>query len=38
MVVYGHIHGGEYMDGLINGVEYRYVAADGLDFVPRRLL
>ena len=38
MVVYGHIHSGEFMDGNINGVEYRYVAGDYLSFVPRLLL
>ncbi len=37
MVVYGHIHGGEYMEGAINGTEYRYVAADHLDFTPALL-
>lgn len=37
MAVFGHIHGGEYMDGLINGVEYRYTAADYLNFCPRLL-
>ncbi|MBP5274361.1 MAG: metallophosphoesterase [Abditibacteriota bacterium] len=37
MVVYGHIHGGEFLEGNINGVEYRFVAADRLGFAPLRL-
>lgn len=38
MLVYGHIHMGEYMDGNIDGVEYRYTAGDFLDFKPRLLM
>ena len=38
MLVYGHIHMGEYMDGNINGVEYKYTSADFLDFNPRLLI
>jgi len=35
MLVYGHIHGGQYLEGNINGVEYVYIAADHLDFMPK---
>lgn len=38
MIVYGHIHGGEYIEGNISGVEYRYIAADGIKFRPKLLL
>ena len=38
MLVYGHIHGGEYLEGNINGVEYRYIAADGINVTPKPLI
>lgn len=39
--VFGHIHdsGRDYIfQGIRNGVEYRFVAADGIDFTPLRLV
>ena len=38
---YGHLHGGSHglaMEGLWNGVEYRLVSADRLDFRPLRVI
>lgn len=37
MLVYGHIHGGEYLEGNINGVEYRFISCDGIKFTPKLL-
>ena len=38
ILVYGHIHSGPYLEGDVNGVEYRLVAADHTDFRPVRLV
>lgn len=38
---YGHLHGGSHrlaMEGCVQGVEYRLVSADYLDFVPKKIL
>ena len=37
MIIYGHIHGGQYLEGNIDGTEYRYISSDGLDFCPKLL-
>lgn len=34
ILIYGHIHGGAYLEGDINGIEYRLVAVDHTDFRP----
>ena len=34
ILVYGHIHGGPYLEGDVNGIEYRLVAVDHTDFRP----
>lgn len=34
MVVFGHIHTGYYIEGNVNGVEYRLASADHTDFKP----
>jgi len=34
LVVYGHVHTGFYLEGDVNGVEYRLVSADHVDFRP----
>lgn len=38
MLVYGHIHGGEYIENNISGTELRYISSDGIDFSPKLLL
>lgn len=38
---YGHLHGGSHrlaMEGIFNGVEYHLVAADFIDFKPKKIL
>lgn len=37
IVVYGHIHAGRYLEGDVNGIEYRLVAADRVEFSPVRV-
>jgi len=34
LVVYGHVHTGYYLEGYFNGVEYKLVSADHVDFTP----
>jgi len=34
MVVYGHIHSGEYLEGDVNGIDYRLVSVDHTGFAP----
>lgn len=34
ILVYGHIHGGAYLEGDINGIQYRLVSVDHTDFKP----
>jgi predicted phosphohydrolase len=41
LCIYGHLHGSDTQSakqGLINGIEYRLVSADAVDFQPVRLL
>lgn len=38
IVVYGHIHTGYYLQGDINGIEYRLVSADHVDMTPVRIV
>ncbi len=35
ILVYGHIHSGEYLEGDIGGVQYIFAASDKLNFSPR---
>jgi predicted phosphohydrolase len=37
LVVYGHVHTGYYLEGNVNGIEYRLVSADHVDFTPVRI-
>jgi hypothetical protein len=37
ILVYGHIHTGYYLEGNVNGVEYRLVSVDHTDFTPVRI-
>ena len=34
VLVYGHIHGGTYLEGDVNGIQYHLVAVDHTDFRP----
>lgn len=34
ILVYGHIHTGYYLEGNVNGIDYRLVSADHIDFRP----
>lgn len=34
LVIYGHIHGSDYIDGRVDGMEYRLVAIDHTGFTP----
>ncbi|MHB0913579.1 MAG: metallophosphoesterase [Armatimonadota bacterium] len=40
ILVYGHVHLGlgNWLDGLVDGVEYRMVSADVVDFVPQLIV
>ncbi len=38
ILVYGHIHTGYYVQGLVDGVEYHLVSVDHTDFRPLRIL
>ncbi len=37
LVVYGHVHTGYYLEGNVNGIEYRLVSADHVGFTPVRI-
>ena len=37
LVVYGHVHTGYYLEGNVNGVEYRLVSVDHVEFTPVRI-
>ncbi|MCX8053642.1 MAG: metallophosphoesterase [Armatimonadetes bacterium] len=37
LVVYGHVHTGYYLEGNVNGIEYKLVSADHVDFTPVRV-
>jgi len=37
LVVYGHVHTGYYLEGKIDGVEYKLVSADHVGFTPVRI-
>lgn len=36
-LVYGHIHTGYYLEGEVNGIDYRLVSVDHVDFRPVRI-
>lgn len=38
MIVYGHIHGGEYIENNVSGMELKYISCDGNGFTPKLLL
>jgi len=38
ILVYGHIHTGDYLEGDVNGIEYRLASVDHTDFAPIRIL
>ncbi len=38
ILVYGHIHTGFYLQGDINGIDYRLVSADHVDMTPVRII
>ena len=38
ILVYGHIHGGDYLEGNINGVKYYLTSADHLNFQPLAII
>ena len=37
VLIYGHIHTGAYLEGNINGIEYKLVSVDHTDFCPVRI-
>ena len=37
-LVYGHIHTGAYLEGDVDGIQYRLVSADHTDFAPVRII
>ncbi|MGC8863554.1 MAG: metallophosphoesterase [Armatimonadota bacterium] len=37
LVIYGHVHTGYYIEGNVDGVEYRLVSADHIGFTPVRI-
>ena len=37
VLVYGHVHTGSYLEGNVNGIEYRLVSADHVDMRPVRI-
>lgn len=37
LVVYGHVHTGYYLEGNVDGIEYRLVSADHVNFTPVRI-
>ena len=37
-LVYGHIHTGAYLEGDVNGIQYRLVSADHTDFAPVKII
>lgn len=37
LVIYGHVHTGYYLEGYVDGVEYKLVSADHVEFTPVRI-